>query len=525
MGVFNKRTGLKFNSQTNTTISVTVLPNNPDFKSVIPITHTLTQIIEDLGAFANDSLSKNEVLRRLESCDEILLQGEGGVSALRVLIGQLANALTLVLIAALDLSFGIQDFVEEAVVTVVIVLNTTVGFLQEYRAEKTMDSLRQLSSPSAFVIHNGEGIAVPAKDVVSRDIIPADLHLITASNLEVPEQLLTGESAPVAKMIESSKNKGVETPIGGPLNLCYVSTVVTKGRATGIVIATGMDTQIGRIATAISGKNRLTDSPEEDRHPFWRRTIERLAIWLGLRSGTPLQIKLNKLAYILFSCAVILAIIVFSVARWHISDEVVLYSIATAIAIILEPFIAVLTLTMAVGTRKMTKEHMIVRKLDALENLGGVTDICSDKTGTLTLGQMSVRKFYLATAPEVRADFTAETNSDALKPVGENRRDNDASILDPASLSEGLAQAVRAVALCNIATIRKNLKGERKSTGDPTEVPLQVFATKLKLGRPSPSKDAAEPEDNRLGPALGKIIEGRREKIKFADDEKNDDLR
>lgn len=468
-------------------------------------------------------------MRRLERCGENILQGEGGTSALQVLIGQLANALTLVLLAALGLSFGVKDFIEGAVIAAVIVLNTTVGFLQEYRAEKTMDSLRQLSSPTAFVIRNGEGMAVPAKDVVpgelvvvkTGDVIPADLRLVTAYNLELSEQLLTGESVPVAKVIESHKNEDVDIPLGDRLNLCYASTVVTKGRGTGIVIATGMDTQIGRIATTIGGKDKATSIPEEGRRSFWNRAGTKIVTWLGLRSGTPLQIKLNKLAYFLFGCAILLAIIVFSVARWRITDEVALYAIATAIAIIPESLIAVLTLTMAVGTKKMAKEHVIVRKLDALENLGGVTDICSDKTGTLTLGQMSVRKFWLAASPELCGEFTAETNSNALEPIGDICRDSDGSKLDPTTLSEGLAQAVRAVALCNLATIRKNLKGEWKPTGDPTEAALQIFATKLKLGRPSLSKDAVELDDNRLRPALGKIIEDGRERIKFAgDDEK-----
>ena len=193
-------------------------------------------------------------------------------------------------------------------------------------------------------------------------------------------------------------------------------------------------------------------------------------LYSGLRSGTPLQIKLAKLAFTLLGCAILLAIIVFSGARWHVTNEVALYAIAVAIAIIPESLTAVLTLTMAVGTRRMAQEHVIVRKLDALESLGGVTDICSDKTGTLTLGaplpsfpwvtpvdldrtgKMSVRKLWLAADPQHAAEFTAEITQDALQPTGIVRRENDGSILEPGSVPEGVAQVVRAAALCNVAT-------------------------------------------------------------------------
>jgi P-type Na+/K+ transporter len=183
-----------------------------------------------------------------------------------------------------------------------------------------------------------------------------------------------------------------------------------------------------------------------------------------------LQIKLNKLAYLLFGCAILLIIIVFGAHKFRITNEVVLYAIATAIAIIPESLVAVLTLTMAVGTRRMAREHVIVRKLDALESLGGVTDICSDKTGTLTLGmfpsfdsvegninvvfpgKMSVRKFWLGGESSHASELVAEVQQDALNPSGAVTRAEDNQVVDPKNLNEGLAQAIRAIALCNIAT-------------------------------------------------------------------------
>ncbi|KAK0191732.1 hypothetical protein F5146DRAFT_1112096 [Armillaria mellea] len=505
---------LKLSSRTNTNYSVTVSPTNPDFSNVASSAHTFTieELVSGIGTSRTDGLSKNEAHRRLERYGENLLKGRTGVSAWRVLVGQLANALTLVLLAALALSFGVQDFIEGAVIAAVIVLNTTVGFFQEYRAEKTMESLRQLSSPTALVIRNGESLHVPAKTVVpgdvvmikDGDVVPSDLRLISTSNLEVSEQLLTGESVPVAKDIEDIDDPQLELPIGDRLNLCYSSTVVTKGRGIGITIGTGMNTQVLLI--------RCYGVPNVDL--FYR----------GIRGGTPLQMKLSKLAFILFGCAILLAIIVFSAAKFNINNEVILYAIATAIAIIPESLVAVLTLTMAVGTRKMATENVIVRKLDALENLGGVTDICSDKTGTLTLGQMTVRTFWLGGLGSDSATYSAETGHNAIEPVGVVRQGNDekSSIVEARKLDEGFAQAVRAAALCNISSIHMNLKGEWKSTGDPTEIALQVFATKLGLGQPSLTAGSSVSSSRSI---VKKSDAEHVEKIRFADDEEKSNTR
>lgn len=527
--MFKKNNNLKLDRRTDTTISVTVPPVNPDFTSVASYAHTITvqQLTEELGTSATDGLSKNESVRRLESHGENLLEGNDGISAWSVFVKQLANALTVVLVAAMALSFGVEDFIEGAVIAAVIVLNTTVGFFQEYRAEKTMDSLRQLSSPTAFVIRNGEGVAIPAKNLVpgdlvnikTGDVVPADLRLVTCSSLELSEMLLTGESVPVSKNVDTYKEDELDIPIGDRLNLCYASTVVTKGRGTGIVVGTAMNTQIGRIADAISGK-KSGESDEEDTRPFGARAWDKIKGWLGLKSGTPLQIKLSKLAYFLFGCAIILILIVFAVARFEITNEVVLYAIAAAIAIIPESLIAVLTLTMAVGTRKMATENVIVRKLDALENLGGVTDICSDKTGTLTLGQMSVQKFWLAGLPESSSEFTVPTNPDALEPRGEVLRDTNNTALDIGALPPAVSQAARVASLCNVATVRRNLKGQWKSTGDPTEVALQVFAGKLGLGRPDLTGEGPDVEERTLRPAMGKVIDygvPEKDRVQFAD--------
>ncbi|KAG6861634.1 hypothetical protein C0995_014073 [Termitomyces sp. Mi166 len=512
MGIFTRGDGLKIKSRTNTTASVTVSPTNPNYATLGPISHTLTvdQLVQQLGTNQADGLTNNEAARRLETCGPNLLDEDDGVSAVEVLVKQLANALTLVLIAALALSFGVKDWIEGGVIAAVIVLNTTVGFFQEYRAEKTMDSLRQLSSPTALVIRNGESKAIPA-----RDVVPGDLVMIKTGDV------ISADACIVTKTEETLDNENIDMPIGDRFNLCYASTVVTKGRGTGIVVSTGMKTQIGRIAEAISGKG-TGKSKETDSRPFQKRALSKIVRWLGLSSGTLLQIKLNNLAYLLFGCAIILIIIVFAVARFNVDENVVLYGIACAIAIIPESLIAVLTLTMAVGTRRMAKENVIVRKLDALENLGGVTDVCSDKTGTLTLGKMSVRKFWLAADMYNAVEYVADTAHDAFDPTGGTvRRERDGSVITPETRYEGLSQAVRVAALCNVAAIHKNLKGEWKSTGDPTEVALQVFATKLGLGRPTLTADSSEQNELLGRPALGEVIVEKKDEAQFLEKRKS----
>ncbi|KAF4564451.1 hypothetical protein EYR36_002385 [Pleurotus pulmonarius] len=485
----------------NSTLSVSP-STDTDFGSVAHLAHTTSvpQIIYALRTSDTNGLTKEEANQRLTVFGPNVLQGKGGISALRVLAGQLANALTLVLVAALALSFGVKDFIEGGVIAALIVLNTVVGFIQEYRAEKTMESLRQLSSPSAVVVRDGERMTVPAKNVVPGDLvsikagdsIPADLRLISVTDLEVAEQLLTGESLPVPKVTDAFPPTDADIPIGDRTNLCYSSTIVAKGRGTGVVIGTGMKTQIGHIAEVMNGKN-LTNGDEKDERPWYRRALDLMKTFLGLRTGTPLQRKLTQLAYFLFVSAFLLVIIVFSVAKFHLTDEVALYAIACGVAIIPESLISVLTLTMAVGTKRMAKQHVIVRKLDALENLGGVTDICSDKTGTLTLGKMSVRKLWVAGSAKMDAEYVTESSNDALDPSGAVRHGTPTGpIVTPASPSpnpstsdSGLTQVVRAAALCNVASIHQDHKGEWKAIGDPTEVALQVFATKLGMGKRS----------------------------------------
>uniref|UniRef100_A0A0W0G514 P-type Na(+) transporter n=1 Tax=Moniliophthora roreri TaxID=221103 RepID=A0A0W0G514_MONRR len=470
-------------------------------------THAINglEVVRHLNSHSTNGLSEAEATERLTEHGENILDGGGGASPFKVLFRQVANALTLVLVAAMALSYGVRDWVEGAVITAVIAINVLVGFFQEYKAEKSMDALRSLSSPTANVIRDGQVVSVPAKNVVLGDIVnikmgdvvPADLRLVSVSNLEIDEALLTGEALPVQKITEAMKiemdagnGSAVAIGAGDLVNMAFASTVVTKGRGRGVVVATGMRTQVGGIALSMT--NRRSDDKSD--MPRRIRIYEKIMTIAGLRTGTPLQIKLSKLAYVLLIAAVVLTIVVFGVAEFDISTEVAIYAIALAIGVIPEGLIAVLTITMSAGTIRMAKEHVIVRRLNALEALGGITDICSDKTGTLTQGKMIVKTVWIPSAQDAPRQFKVEAPSGALNPEGRvleqtkssnKTDDSNSAVINPAEMDNALKELVTVASLCNVATIGQGKDDQWTSTGDPTEVALQVFAHKLGMGRPS----------------------------------------
>jgi magnesium-transporting ATPase (P-type) len=243
------------------------------------------------------------------------------------------------------LAYGVSDYIEGGVITAVIVANVLIGFYQEFRAEQKMDALRSLSSPSATVLRNGQTDTIPSADVVPGDVVlvktgdtvPADLRLVEAMNLECDEKILTGEAIPVCK------DAGFQTEdesigVGDRLNMVYSSSTVTKGRGKGIVVYTGMYTEIGKIASSMQGKKKRKTNrsmsvkrggPLQPVKGGTLRIWDGLGRFLGLTTGTPLQIKLRKLAYTLFGFAILLAIIVFGVNKFHVTNEVAIYAIST----------------------------------------------------------------------------------------------------------------------------------------------------------------------------------------------------
>lgn len=455
-----------------------------------------------------------------------------------------------VLVLAMALSYGVEDFVEGAVITAVIVLNVLIGFYQEFQAEKKMDALRSLSSPSAAVVRGGNEMTIPSAEVVPGDIVsiktgdtvPADLRMFEVMNLECDEAILTGEALPVAKEVDFEVKQGVakeDLGLGDRLNIAYSSSTVTKGRGRGIVVYTGMSTAIGGIAASMQGKRRKPNrsmsskkyGPMQPVKGGALRTYDGVRQFLGLTGGTPLQIKLSKLAYVLFGCALLLAIIVFGVNRFNVTNEVAIYAISTGIAIIPESLIAVLTITMVVGMTQMRKRKVVIRQLSALEALGGVTNICSDKTGTLTQGKMVTRKAWipgvgiysveksnnasdptegtitLGKAPKSRQEHEAERRAreEALdrkrstagitfdvpdakmhKDAEKESADPEETIKESPEVTPELQAFLETASLCNLSTVRKVTEdGEEKwkTAGDPTEIALQVFAHRFDYGK------------------------------------------
>ncbi|KXX81602.1 Calcium-transporting ATPase 3 [Madurella mycetomatis] len=439
----------------------------------------------------------------------------GSIAWYTIFIRQLCNAMILVLFFAMGLSFGVADYVEGGVLAAVIVLNVSIGFYQEYGAEKKMDALRALSSPSASVLRDGKTVVIPNAEVVPGDIVnlkmgdtvPADVRLFEAMNLNCDESSLTGEAIPVEKITsndivcpgtEKVATTEEEVGIADRINIAYATTTVRKGRGRGIVIATGMQTETQPVKGA------------------FRRTYDFFGKFLGLTEGTPLQIKLSKLAYFLFFCALLLAVVVFGVNKFvnPLPKEVVIYAISTGIAIIPESLVAVLTISMVVATTVMRKANVVVRDLSALEALGGVTNICSDKTGTLTQGAMIVKKVWLPKSTiytvresmdpnnptaghvtysrtgdqqeEKKRDFDQERSTMAIKfDVPDEKLNPKQKPAEPqAEITPELRMFLLSTALCNLATVRYDDSEEKwKTTGEPTEIALQVFSHRFERGK------------------------------------------
>ena len=389
------------------------------------------------------------------------------------------------------ISYATLDYIEGGVISAVIILNIVVGFFQDYRAEQTIQSLRAMAAPVCKIIRDrGTLSTIKADELVPGDvvqlavgdIVPADLRLVDSINLATDEALLTGESKPCSKNAAFVFEE-TDMAIGDRFNIAYSSTTVTRGRGTGFVIAIGMQTEIGKIAELLREKKSKSDEDASWLSRASRKALYGVKNGLGL-VGTPLQVKLSWFALFLFALAIILAIIVFSANVWEIDDETLIYGICVAVAVIPESLIAVLTITMAIGSKAMARGNVIVRKMGALEAIGGVTNICSDKTGTLTQGKMLARKAFLPSGNEI----AVENETSPFDPTSGDIKYQRSSIAeDIVASNPELDYFFQTISMCNLSSVFQTEPEDGTSswtaTGEPTEIALQVMAMRVGYGK------------------------------------------
>jgi len=405
---------------------------------------TIEEVLKELNSNPETGLSQKEIQVKMDKFGVNQLESKKPKTLFAMFFAQLNDILIYILIIAAVISALLGETSDAIIIAIVIIINATVGIVQESKAEKALDALKKLSTPKAVVRRDGELCEIPSKEVVPGDIViidagryvPCDLRLIETANLKIEESTLTGESVPVDKDA-SLVLTGTDIPLGDQKNMLFMSTLATYGRGIGIAVSTGMNTEIGKIAKML----------DED-----------------VDSQTPLQQKLAELGKYLGIGALVICALMFTVGVLQKRDifEMLLTSISLAVAAIPEGLAAIVTIVLAMGVQKMIKEKAIVRKLPAVETLGSVNIICSDKTGTLTQNKMTVTKFYCG---------GTLGNLDLL----------DINETHQKLLLENLI-------LCNDATYSENSK-----TGDPTEIALLVAGVNYKI-----FKDDLEKEHKRI---------------------------
>ena len=406
------------------------------------------EIAEELKVSLSAGLSNEEAKNRLDQYGPNEMKEEEGKSLLSKIIAQFSDFLILILMSAALISVFVGETKDAIVIMSIVVVNAMLGLYQEGKAEKALESLKKMASPTAKVIRGGKTQEISASDLVpgdlvvleTGDIIPADLRLVESSNLKVEEASLTGESVPSEK--RSTMELTDETPLGDRRNMAYMSTIVTYGRGNGLVVETGASTEIGKIATMIQ-------SIDEE--------------------STPLQKKLNHLGKVLGITVILVCIAVFGIGMIQGRDllEMFMIAISLAVAAIPEGLPAIVTIVLAIGMNKMVERNAIVKKLLAVETLGATSVICTDKTGTLTQNEMTVVKLY--------------TNNRVVDVEGRGYEPEGKFLVDSNEIKveelKGLNLLLTISALVNDAKLEEK-DDQFKILGDPTEGALLTLSEK-----------------------------------------------
>jgi magnesium-transporting ATPase (P-type) len=426
----------------------TPTPNAAPVTAEAPAWHALEAeaVVARLSTSA-EGLADEEAARRLEEHGPNLLEVDEPPSALTILLRQFRSPLITILLIAAVVTIVIDEYIDAAVIAAVLVLNAVVGFTQERKADRSVRSLMQLAAPHSMVQRDGRRLEVDSADLVPGDVVllesgtrvPADLRLLSTTALHVDESLLTGESLPVTKTTAPVRERSLA---GDRLCVAHMGSVVASGRGTGVVVATGVDTELGQISEQI----RTEEQPQ-----------------------SPLTQRMHRFANIIAMAVSGAAAAVFALglALGEAPGEMFMVAVAMAVAVVPEGLPIALTVAMALGVRAMARRNAIIRSLPAVETLGSTSTIGSDKTGTLTENRMTVQRIW--------ADGLVWT-------LREDDADHDAHWLDSEPLEDDpLRLALLAGVLTNEAELRHGPDGERQTLGDPTEAALLVSADRLGL--------------------------------------------
>ncbi|MBY6276381.1 cation-translocating P-type ATPase [Symbiobacterium thermophilum] len=401
--------------------------------------HTLApdEVIRRLSVSPGRGLTSAEAAERLARHGPNQLAEEKRRSMLTVFIDQFRDPMVIILLVAALVSLALKEFLDGGAILAIVLLNAVLGLVQEFKADQALEALKQLSAPHCKVRRDGQVVEIDTRELVPGDIVvleagdpvPADLRLLRAVMLQIDESLLTGESVPVDK--DAARTPEANAPLADRVNMAFMSTAVTYGHGEGVVVATGMETEVGRIA------GKLQEETEE---------------------ATPLQKRLSEFARVLGGAMLVIVVLLGALGLWRGMDwlEVLMVAVSLAVATIPEGLPAVTTIVLALGMQRMARRNAVVRRLSAVETLGSATFICSDKTGTLTQNRMTVTRLWL---PDEWVD-----------PEGPHPLESRAGLL------------LAAGALCSDASLSGE-DGEYRSVGDPTETALVLGAARAGLDK------------------------------------------
>jgi len=411
------------------------------------------QVLKELNTDIHRGLAEDEVKTRLEKYGYNELKKEEKISPFILFVNQFKNILIIILIVAIVLSALVGEVVDAAIIAVIVVFCAVLGFIQEYRAERALEALKKMLSPTITALRGGKEEEVPSKELVPGDLllleagdkIPADARLVENHSLRCDEAPLTGESVPVGKDI---KPLSENVRVSDRRNMVFTGTIVTYGRGKAVVTSTGMTTEFGKIAEEVT-------AVKTEKTPLEKRT-EEIGKWLGIISLI--------ICFLVAGISVVREIFVGKI-DFPFIVTMVMFAVALAVAAVPEALAAIVTGALAIGMHQMAQRNALVRKMTAVETLGCTTVICSDKTGTLTKGEMTVRKIFAG-------GRAIEVTGAGYDPKGEFKG-SEISIKN----SKSLQMLLQSGLLCSDAILEEK-EGKWFVKGDPTEGALVVAAVK-----------------------------------------------